>query len=55
MRRAASRKAAANTLEDYVYDPQGHVISVHDAGANLLRAELYTGGRTSPLELNGLF
>jgi RHS repeat-associated protein len=28
-----------------VYDPQGHVISVHDASANLLRAEFYAGDR----------
>ena len=38
-------KQQANTLEDYVYDPQGHVVSVHDGLTNLLRAELYTGGR----------
>ena len=35
-------KQQANGLEDYVYDPQGHITSVHDGGANLLRAELYT-------------
>jgi len=38
-------KQQANTLEDYVYDPEGHIISVHDGSANLLRAEIYTGGR----------
>ena len=39
-------KQQANTLEDYVYDPQGHITSVHDGSANLLRAELYApGGR----------
>jgi YD repeat-containing protein len=31
-----------DTLEDYVYDPQGNVTSVHDGSANLVQAELYT-------------
>ena len=35
-------KQHADTLEDYVYDPQGHIISVHDGGATLLRSELYS-------------
>ena len=35
-------KQQANTLEDYVYDPQGHISSVHDGTGNLLRTELYT-------------
>src|SRR5271157_3712298 len=35
-------KQQANTLEDYVYDPQGHITSVHDVGANLLRTEFYS-------------
>jgi len=35
-------KQQADTLEDYVYDPQGHIISVHDGIANLLRSELYS-------------
>ena len=35
-------KQWADTLEDYVYDPQGHIISVHDGSGNLLRSELYT-------------
>jgi len=35
-------KQQGNTLEDYVYDPQGHIISVHDGSGNLLRSELYT-------------
>ena len=35
-------KQQADTLEDYVYDPQGHIISVHDGSANLLRSELYS-------------
>ncbi len=49
-------KQQANGLEDYVYDPQGHITSVHDGGANLLRAELYTGGRhISTWNSNGLF
>ena len=38
-------KQQANSLEDYVMDPQGHIISVHDGLTNTLRAELYTGGR----------
>ena len=38
-------KQQANTLEDYVYDPQGHISSVHDGLTNLLRAELYGDGR----------
>jgi RHS repeat-associated protein len=38
-------KQQANTLEDYVYDPQGHISSVHDGLTNLLRTELYAGGR----------
>ena len=35
-------KQQADTLEDYVMDPQGHIISVHDGSANLLRSELYS-------------
>jgi len=35
-------KQQGDALEDYVYDPQGHIISVHDGVGNLLRAELYT-------------
>ena len=35
-------KQHADTLEDYVYDPQGHIISVHDGSATLLRSELYS-------------
>ena len=35
-------KQHADTLEDYVYDPAGHIISVHDGSANLLRSELYS-------------
>jgi RHS repeat-associated protein len=38
-------KQQANTLEDYVYDPQGHISSVHDGLTNLLRTEFYAGGR----------
>jgi len=39
-------KQQANTLEDYVYDLQGHITSVHDGGGTLLRTELYIpGGR----------
>ena len=38
-------KQQANTLEDYVYDPQGHIISVHDGAGSLVRAELYAGAR----------
>jgi RHS repeat-associated protein len=39
-------KQQYDTLEDYVYDPQGNIISVHDGSANLLRSELYSpGGR----------
>jgi YD repeat-containing protein len=39
-------KQQANALEEYVYDPQGHITSVHDGSANLLRTELYVpGGR----------
>jgi RHS repeat-associated protein len=34
-------KQQANTLEDYVYDPQGRITSVYQ-NSNLLRAELYT-------------
>jgi len=34
-------KQQGDTIEDYVYDPQGNITSVHDGGANLLRAELY--------------
>jgi RHS repeat-associated protein len=36
-------KQQANTLEDYVYDPQGHITSVYYNGAaSASRAELYT-------------
>lgn len=35
-------KQQANTLEDYVMDPQGHIASVHDGSANLLRSEVYS-------------
>ncbi len=36
-------KQQANTLEDYVYDPQGHITSVYQNGsATPFRAELYT-------------
>jgi RHS repeat-associated protein len=38
-------KQQANTLEDYVYDPEGHISSVHDGLTNLLRTELYAGSR----------
>ena len=38
-------KQQANTLEDYVYDSQGHISSVHDGLTNLLRTEFYSGGR----------
>ena len=38
-------KQQGQTMEDYVYDLGGHQISAHDAGANLLRAELFGGGR----------
>ena len=31
--------------EEYVYDPQGHIVSAHNASTALLRAELYLGGR----------
>jgi len=49
-------KQQANTLEDYVMDPEGHIVSVHDGSANLLRAELYSGGRhVATSNSNGLF
>ena len=50
-------KQQGNTLEDYVYDPQGHVISVHDGSANLLRSEIYTpeGRQMATWNSNGLF
>ena len=36
-------KQQANGLEDYVYDPQGHITSVHEnGGASAFRAEIYT-------------
>jgi hypothetical protein len=38
-------KQQGDTLEDYVYDPQGHITSLHDGSTNLLRAELYAGDR----------
>lgn len=38
-------KQQADTLEDYVYDPEGHIISTHDGSANLLRTDLYAGSR----------
>ena len=38
-------KQQGQTMEDYVYDLGGHQISAHDASANLLRAELFGGGR----------
>ena len=50
-------KQQGNTLEDYVYDPQGHVISVHYGSANLLRSEIYTpeGRQMATWNSNGLF
>ena len=50
-------KQQGNTLEDYVYDPQGHTISVHDGSANLLRSELYSpdGRHAATWNSNGLF
>jgi len=36
-------KQQANTLEDYVYDPEGHITSVYSNGStSAFRAELYT-------------
>jgi len=35
-------KQQYDTLEDYVYEPQGNIISVHNGSANLLRSELYS-------------
>jgi len=50
-------KQQGNTLEDYVYDPQGHVISVHDGSGTLLRSELYSpqGRHVATWNSNGLF
>ena len=38
-------KQQGQTMEDYVYDLGGHQISAHDGNTNLLRAELFGGGR----------
>ena len=38
-------KQHADTLEDYVYDPQGHIISVHDGSGTILRANFIARGR----------
>lgn len=38
-------KQQGNNMEEYVLDPQGHIISVHNGSSTLLRAEIYTGGR----------
>jgi len=46
-------KQQYDTLEDYVYDPQGHIISVHDGSANLLRSELYSPDGRHVATLNG--
>jgi YD repeat-containing protein len=37
-------KQQGDTMEEYVYDLEGHLVSVHDGSANLLRTELYAGG-----------
>jgi RHS repeat-associated protein len=46
-------KQQADTLEDYVYDPKGHLTSVHDGSANLLRSELYSPDGRHVATLNG--
>ena len=46
-------KQQANTLEDYVYDPQGQIASMHDGSANLLRTELYAPGGRHVATLDG--
>ena len=49
-------KQQGDTMEEYVYDPERRLISVHDGGANLLRTELYAGARrVATWNGNGLY